>query len=223
MTNRELLYIEDNFHNRRIVRKILERQGYTLHEAEDGLSGFEMLKEQTPPVVLLDISLPGMDGIEIAQAVKADPALRHIYLIALTASAMSGDKERFLAAGCDDYLSKPFRAMDLVEVVTHYLDLAAEENASRKTGPADLAAAELSSRQPARKPQMEEPQAAAAPRPVEQRPAAETQASPAAKPKSNGVHNLPPKRIDKMIKSGISGLINPDIINPENPNNSEDE
>jgi CheY-like chemotaxis protein len=123
MTNTDILYIEDNFHNRRIVRKILERQGYTLHECEDGLEGYEMLKSMKPGIVLLDISLPSMDGMEIAGLVKADPELEHIYLVALTASAMQGDRERFLEGGCDDYLSKPFRALDLVDLVGRYMDI----------------------------------------------------------------------------------------------------
>ncbi|MEN8243203.1 MAG: response regulator, partial [Chloroflexota bacterium] len=123
MANTEILYIEDNFHNRRIVRKILERQGHTLHECEDGLEGYEMLKAMKPGIVLLDISLPSMDGMEIAGLVKANPELEHIYLIALTASAMQGDRERFLEGGCDDYLSKPFRALDLVDMVGKYMSL----------------------------------------------------------------------------------------------------
>jgi CheY-like chemotaxis protein len=124
MTENHILHIEDNFHNRRIVRKILEKQGYILHEAADGIIGFNMIQEFNPPMVLLDISLPGMDGIEIAQKVKAEDDLKHIILIALTASAMQGDRERFLAAGCDDYLSKPFRSIDLIEMINqHFADL----------------------------------------------------------------------------------------------------
>jgi CheY-like chemotaxis protein len=122
MSEKHILHIEDNFHNRRIVRKILEKQGYVLHEAADGVIGFNMIHEMNPPLVLLDISLPGMDGIEIAQRVKADDDLKHIILIAVTASAMQGDRERFLAAGCDDYLSKPFRSMDLIDLVNQYYD-----------------------------------------------------------------------------------------------------
>jgi len=121
MSKGEILYIEDNFHNRRIVRKILERQDYVLYDAEDGLEGYQRLQELMPKVVLLDISLPSMDGIEIANKVKADEKTRDVILIALTASAMSGDRERFLEAGCDDYLSKPFRALDLVEMVDFYM------------------------------------------------------------------------------------------------------
>ncbi|MDH5606003.1 MAG: response regulator, partial [Anaerolineae bacterium] len=121
MAKKSILYIEDNFHNRRIVRKILEKKDYVINEAEDGLAGFQMLQRQKPLLVLLDISLPGMDGIEIAQRVKASEELKDTFLIALTASAMAGDKERFLEAGCDDYLSKPFKAAELVDLVEgHY-------------------------------------------------------------------------------------------------------
>lgn len=111
---------EDNAHNRRIVRNILQINGYTLIEAEDGLVGYEMIRAMKPPLVLLDISLPTMDGIQIVGKVKADPELWDIPVIALTASAMRGDRERFLEAGCDDYLSKPVKASELVDMVNKY-------------------------------------------------------------------------------------------------------
>jgi CheY-like chemotaxis protein len=121
MSDREVLYIEDNFHNRRIVRKILASKGISVVEAEDGIIGYEIFSQMKPPLVLLDISLPGIDGIEIVSRAKADPNLRDIPVIALTASAMAGDRERFLAAGCDDYLSKPVRADTLISMVeSHY-------------------------------------------------------------------------------------------------------
>lgn len=115
--DKTILYVEDNAHNRRIVRKILENRGFTIIEADDGIRGLNSIRENRPPLVLLDISLPGMDGIEVARRVKADDELKHIFLIALTASAMHGDRERFLAAGCDDYMSKPFKAQELIEMV----------------------------------------------------------------------------------------------------------
>ncbi len=117
-----VLYIEDNLHNRRIVRKILGSRGYAVVEAEDGVTGWDMVREMRPPLVLLDIGLPGsMDGLEVVARIKADAGLRDIPVIALTASAMRGDRERFLAAGCDDYLSKPIQAMELIEkVAAHY-------------------------------------------------------------------------------------------------------
>jgi two-component system cell cycle response regulator DivK len=120
MEQKTVLYIEDNFHNRRIVRKILQSQGYSLIEAEDGISGLTMVQKLKPPLVLLDIGLPGMDGLEVVKRIKADATLREIPIIALTASAMRGDRERFLAAGCDDYLSKPVQAMELIDKVKAY-------------------------------------------------------------------------------------------------------
>ena len=123
MNDKIVLYIEDNFHNRRIVRKILGSRGYKVIEAEDGISGFNMIGHIRPPLVLLDISLPGMDGLEIVQRVKADDDLRLIPVIALTASAMRGDRERFLEAGCDEYLSKPVRALELIEMVDGYFNM----------------------------------------------------------------------------------------------------
>lgn len=112
-----LLYIEDNYHNRRLVQKVLSSRGFDVMLAEDGLSGWEMVQKYKPKLVLLDISLPGMDGIEIVTHIKADEALEHIWVIALTASAMRGDKERFMVAGCDDYLSKPIQVRELLTKV----------------------------------------------------------------------------------------------------------
>jgi two-component system cell cycle response regulator DivK len=121
MEHKTVLYIEDNFHNRRLVRKILESRGYSLIEAEDGISGLEMVRDIKPPVILLDIGLPGKDGLEVVAEIKADAELKHIPVIAVTASAMVGDRERFLMAGCDDYLSKPVQVMDLInKVAAHY-------------------------------------------------------------------------------------------------------
>ena len=121
MEQKIILYIEDNYHNRRIVRKILQSRGYTLVEAEDGLTGLAMVHELKPPLVLLDIGLPGIDGLEVLARVREDPELRSTPVIALTASAMRGDRERFLEAGCDDYLSKPIQAMELInKVADHY-------------------------------------------------------------------------------------------------------
>jgi two-component system cell cycle response regulator DivK len=120
MEQKTVLYVEDNYHNRRIVRKILESRGYAVVEAEDGVSGLTMIRDLKPPLILMDIGLPGIDGLELVGIIKADTGLRHIPVIALTASAMHGDRERFLAAGCDDYLSKPVQAMELIKMVATY-------------------------------------------------------------------------------------------------------
>ena len=115
-----VLYIEDNLHNRRLVRKVLQSRGYEVAEAEDGPTGLEMAENLRPRVILLDIGLPGMDGLEVVARLKNDAELHSIPVIALTASAMRGDRERFLEAGCDDYLSKPVRAMELLDMVGKY-------------------------------------------------------------------------------------------------------
>ena len=121
MDQKTVLYIEDNLHNRRLVRRTLERRGYTVIEAEDGISGLKMVQDLKPPLVILDIGLPGMDGLEIVSRMKADTELREIPVIAVTASAMRGDRERFLAAGCDDYISKPVEVLELInKVAAHY-------------------------------------------------------------------------------------------------------
>ena len=117
MSERIVLYIEDNFHNRRIVSKVLTSRGFCVIEAEDGEKGLEMVRALKPPLVLLDITLPGIDGIEVVRHMKSDQGLRQIPVIAVTASAMRGDKERFLEAGCDDYLPKPIQVMELIEMV----------------------------------------------------------------------------------------------------------
>jgi len=119
-TGKSVLYIEDNLHNRRLVRKVLQSRGYEVAEAEDGPTGLEMAESLRPRVILLDIGLPGMDGLEVVARLKDDQELCSIPVIALTASAMRGDRERFLSAGCDDYLSKPVRAMELLDMVGSY-------------------------------------------------------------------------------------------------------
>ena len=121
MGDRLVLYIEDNFHNRRLVRKILASRGFEVLEAEDGLSGLAMLRALRPPLVLLDIGLPDIDGLEVVARIRADAELRATPVIAITASAMRGDRERFLERGCDDYLSKPLQALELIALVErHY-------------------------------------------------------------------------------------------------------
>lgn len=117
-----LLYIEDNYHNRRLVEKVLGSRGYEVILAEDGLSGWDMVQQYRPKLVLLDISLPGMDGLEIVKRIKSDESLQDTWVIALTASAMRGDRERFMMAGCDDYLSKPLQVKELMMKVEGFFE-----------------------------------------------------------------------------------------------------
>lgn len=121
MTLAPILHVEDNFHYRRLVRKLLDSQGYGLVEAEDGLAGLELIRTLRPTLVLMDIGLPGMDGVSVMRLVKADPTLCHIPMIALTAATLVGDRERLLAAGFDGYLSKPVPLALLLAAVKPYL------------------------------------------------------------------------------------------------------
>ncbi len=118
-----VLYIEDHYHNRRLVQKVLSAQGYEVLLAEDGSQGWEMVCAHRPALVLLDIALPGeLDGLDVAARIRADEALCDTWIIALTASAMVGDRERFLREGCDDYLSKPIQIQELLAKVHGFFE-----------------------------------------------------------------------------------------------------
>ena len=101
------LLVEDNEMNRDMLSRRLQRHGYEVLTAVDGESGLALTKSDTPALVLMDMSLPGIDGWEVTRQLKADPATRAIPVIALTAHAMAGDREQALAAGCDDFDIKP--------------------------------------------------------------------------------------------------------------------
>ena len=98
--------VEDNPDNRLLVQVMLESL-YTITEYETGSDALTGLRQHKPDLVLLDISLPGMDGIEVLRQLRADAALRDLPVIALTANAMTGDREKYIAAGFDDYVAKP--------------------------------------------------------------------------------------------------------------------
>jgi two-component system, cell cycle response regulator DivK len=117
----KILYVEDNPQNMRLVRKMLRVGGYDMLEAMDGTSGLEVAAREQPDLILMDINLPDIDGMEVTNRLKADPTLRHIPVIALTANAMFGDRERFLEAGCDGYLAKPVSKNELLNTVTYFL------------------------------------------------------------------------------------------------------
>ena len=121
----KVLLVEDNEMNRYMLSRRLERRGYEIVLAEDGLQGVEQAATARPDIVLLDMSLPGLDGWEVAGRLKSDPATAAIPIIALTAHAMAGDRERALQAGCDDYDTKPIELPRLLEKMTALLDRAA--------------------------------------------------------------------------------------------------
>ena len=103
----KILLVEDNEMNRDMLSRRLQRRGYEVVTAVDGESSLALTKSETPALVLMDMSLPGIDGWEVTRQLKADPATRAIPIIALTAHAMAGDREQALAAGCDDFDIKP--------------------------------------------------------------------------------------------------------------------
>jgi CheY-like chemotaxis protein len=113
----KILYIEDTENNRILVERRLRRSGYDVVSAEDAENGLELAARERPDLILMDMGLPGLDGWEATLRLKADPALRHIPVFALTAHAMAGDRERSLAAGCDDYDVKPFDFGRLLEKI----------------------------------------------------------------------------------------------------------
>lgn len=134
----KILCVEDNPQNMRLVRKILKHEGYEVIEAEDGLSGVALAKSEHPDLILMDINLPDIDGLEATQRIKAVDELQQVPVIALTANAMYGDEERILDAGCDGYLSKPVGRARLIEAIEKYLAEAAEKAAaSVDTGAGD--------------------------------------------------------------------------------------
>jgi two-component system cell cycle response regulator DivK len=103
----KVLIVEDNEMNRDMLSRRLERKGYEIVMAFDGEAGVRMAQSENPDIILMDMSLPIIDGWEATRRVKADPATQNIPVIALTAHAMSGDREKALQAGCDDYDTKP--------------------------------------------------------------------------------------------------------------------
>ena len=120
-TPKRILVIEDQELNRKVVRIVLQSKGYIVVEATDAIEAIASLENAIPQLILMDIALPGQSGEELARRIKANLAWVNIPIIALTAAAMSGDRERILKSGCDDYLSKPIDIKVLVDRVETHL------------------------------------------------------------------------------------------------------
>ncbi|MEQ8674045.1 MAG: response regulator [Aggregatilineales bacterium] len=118
----KILYIEDNVQNMRLVRKILKHAGHDVIEAENGLSGVDMATNECPDLILMDVNLPDIDGLEATARLRGMPVTSVIPIIALTANAMVGDREKALAAGCDGYLPKPVSRAELIKTVEAFLN-----------------------------------------------------------------------------------------------------
>lgn len=116
-----VLVVEDEPFNRKLIRDILAHRGTAVIEAANGREGVDLAVEMNPGLILMDIQLPGMNGMEATRLIKANPASRHIPIVALTGYAMDGDEKRMREAGCDGYLSKPFKIKELLKMVDSFL------------------------------------------------------------------------------------------------------
>jgi CheY-like chemotaxis protein len=121
MPNARILVIEDNLDNYDLVRFLLQQEGYSVLGAYDGRQGLDMVREQAPDVVLLDLSIPEINGWELAAQLKADPTTAHIAVLAITGHTLPGDRQRALDAGCDDYISKPLDIPQFLQTVAAHL------------------------------------------------------------------------------------------------------
>jgi len=122
MAGELILIVEDNDKNRKLVRDVLAHQGYRVLEAESGEDGVELAREQRPALVLMDIQLPGIDGIEALRRLRAAPETRDTPVLAVTASAMTADRTKIMAAGFDGYQSKPISVRPFLDLVRDVLD-----------------------------------------------------------------------------------------------------
>jgi len=114
---KKVLIVEDNELNMKLFHDLLEAQGYDILETREGLQALSLAREHRPDLILMDIQLPGMDGLQAIAMLKQHDATRAIPVIALTALAMKGDEERIRAAGCDDYIAKPMRYQEFLAAV----------------------------------------------------------------------------------------------------------
>ena len=119
--SRRILMIEDTEDNRQILRDLMDSVGYTLLEAVDGADGVAAAAREQPDLILMDIQMPVMDGYEATRRIKANPATRHIPVIAVTSFALAGDEAKTKEAGCDGYVAKPFSPQLLLAKIHEYL------------------------------------------------------------------------------------------------------
>jgi CheY-like chemotaxis protein len=117
-----VLVVEDDTISMKLAREMLNAQGFTVHEANNGMEAINMVEKELYDLILMDIALPGMDGIEAARIIKNKPRYKDVPVIALTAYAMKGDKERILAAGLEDYISKPIDVSDFMKRMEKYVN-----------------------------------------------------------------------------------------------------
>jgi len=118
-----ILYVEDNEYNRKIVRQLFSGSSYRLMEAQDGEDGVAAAQKELPDLILMDVQLPKMSGLDATRALKADARTKHIPVIIITSFALSGDREKAAEAGATNYLAKPYSPRELLQMIR---DLAPE-------------------------------------------------------------------------------------------------
>ena len=116
-----ILLVEDQEDNRQILRDLLASAGYDMAEAENGQEALAAVAQHKPDLILMDIQLPVIDGYEATRRIKADPATRHIPIVAVTSYALAGDEAKTRDAGCDGYIAKPYNPRDLLQKVREFL------------------------------------------------------------------------------------------------------
>lgn len=121
MSGNLILHVEDNQYNRKIIRDLLSKHNYEIMEAHNGEAALDTLARRRPDLILMDIQLPKLSGLEVTRRVRADPSLAQIPIIAITSFALSGDERTAFEAGCSAYIAKPFRPRDLLEMIRRFL------------------------------------------------------------------------------------------------------
>ena len=122
MKIKTILVVEDNELNMKLVRGLIKIGKYRMLEAIDAESGIQLIREQRPDLVLMDIQLPGMDGLSATKIIKEDPSVKDIPIVALTSYAMQGDEEKALEAGCTGYIAKPIDTRKFLKTISQYLN-----------------------------------------------------------------------------------------------------
>lgn len=117
-----VLIVEDNDLNMKLFNDLLEAHGYGTIQTKDGLDALRIARSQRPDLILMDIQLPEVSGLEVTKWLKEDDELRSIPVIAVTAFAMKGDEEKIREGGCEDYIAKPISVMNFIETIRRYLD-----------------------------------------------------------------------------------------------------
>jgi len=130
----KILIVEDNPQNMKLILMTLRRYGYNLLEATDGEEALKIVKGEKPDLIITDIQLPKIGGLEITRRLRQMPAFSHIPIIAVTAHAMKGDKEKIMEAGCNAYLPKPFNTRELPRVIAEMLQTVPKKQRLKTTG-----------------------------------------------------------------------------------------